>query len=323
MQCSHSNGFGGSAGCDGGKACSGKRSGAGNSDGQPNGGSLNGVCGDNDDQSAGGDGDAAFGEEFTQSFNGAADPLLRGIVGCADGLADFAQGFIFEVAEQDGRAISFVERVHGFIKQRFNVLPIFGGGVDGIHFRGNLFTQLPAGFAADHINGLAARDLIKPRGYDGIRRELVRVAGELEEGGLGNFFRQLRGADLPESGRMDQVEMAVDDFSEGVLGVSPGVTREQFQIGLTHLHKDNVSPERNPTKNLQVKRLSGTFQIGQNSGIRRLIREIARKPVVHLHAIFASACSRPMSTGSSILRSWPSGHRVALAGNGRMATKSR
>jgi len=35
--------------------------------------------------------------------------------------------------------------------------------------------------------------------------------------------------------------MSPDDFSEGVIGVVPGVTGKQFQIGIAHLHKDNVA----------------------------------------------------------------------------------
>jgi len=48
---------------------------------------------------------------------------------------------------------------------------------------------------------------------------------------------------------MDEIEMASDDFSESVLGVVPGVAREQFQIGVAHVQKDNVTAGRNPTKN--------------------------------------------------------------------------
>jgi len=94
-----------------------------------------------------------FGEEFAQAFDGAADALLRGIVGRAEGLADFAQGLILEVAEEDGSAVAVVERVHGFVEQRFDLCPVGGGGVHGIHLRGNLFAQLAACFAADDING--------------------------------------------------------------------------------------------------------------------------------------------------------------------------
>jgi len=40
---------------------------------------------------------------------------------------------------------------------------------------------------------------------------------------------------------MDEVEMASDDFGESILGVMPGVAREQFQVGIAHVQKDNVT----------------------------------------------------------------------------------
>ena len=112
------------------------------------------------------DGHAAFGEEFPQAFHGAAHALLRGVIGRAERGADFAEGFVLKVTEQHGGTIGFVERGHGFVEQRFNVRPIVGGGVHGIHLGGDLFAQLAAGFAADDINGGAAGDLIQPRAKD-------------------------------------------------------------------------------------------------------------------------------------------------------------
>ena len=61
-----------------------------------------------------------LGEEFAQSFDGAAHALLGGVIGAAEGGADFAQGFVLEIAEQDGGAVGVIERVHGFVEQRFD-----------------------------------------------------------------------------------------------------------------------------------------------------------------------------------------------------------
>jgi hypothetical protein len=54
----------------------------------------------------------------------------------------------------------------------------------------------------------------------------ARLAGEVGEGGLGDFLGQLRGADLAERGGEDQIEVAPDDFGEGILGLLPGISRE-------------------------------------------------------------------------------------------------
>ena len=184
-----------------------------------------GVSRDDDSQSARADRDAAFGKEFPQAFHGAANAFLRGIVGSAERGADFAEGFVLKITKQDGGAVGVVEFGHRFVEDRFNVCPIGGGGVHGIQLSGDLFAQLAAGFAPDDINGFPAGDLIKPRGQDGVRRELRGDAGKFGERGLGNLLGQLRRADLPECGGIDKVHMTPGEGGEGVLGVVPGVAR--------------------------------------------------------------------------------------------------
>ena len=66
---------------------------------------MNRIGGDHDHESARADGDAALGKEFAEAFHGAAHALLRGVVGRAEALADFAQGFVLEIAEQHGGAV--------------------------------------------------------------------------------------------------------------------------------------------------------------------------------------------------------------------------
>lgn len=69
--------------------------------------------------------------------------------------------------------------------------PVGGCGVDGIHLGGDLFARPAAGFAADDVDGLAAGDLVEPRGEDGSRRKPMRVVGEIDECGLGDLLCQL------------------------------------------------------------------------------------------------------------------------------------
>ena len=51
--------------------------------------------------------------------------------------------------------------------------------------------------------------------------------------------------------------MAADDFREGVLGPVPGVAREQFQIGVAHVQKDNVAGRGNPPNFLAASKSAG------------------------------------------------------------------
>src|ERR1043166_2238572 len=55
---------------------------------------------------------------------------------------------------------------------------------------------------------------------------------------------------------MDEVKMAPDEFGEGVLGVVPGVARQQFPIGVAHVQKNNVAASSDPPKNFIVR---GTY----------------------------------------------------------------
>ena len=100
--------------------------------------------------------------------------------------------------------------------------------------------------------------MIKPRTEDGVgrsarvmillvlrsglggpitRSEALGVAGEVDEGGLGDFLGKLRRANLTKRGGMDEINVATDEFGEGVLGVVAIVAREQLQIVFAHFHK--------------------------------------------------------------------------------------
>jgi hypothetical protein len=79
------------------------------------------------------------------------------------------------------------------------------------------------------------------------------MPSKFDKRSLSDLLRQLRGSDLPERGRIDQINMAPDDFCEGPLGALPGVACDQFQIGLAHVHKDNVAAKGNPPANILIK----------------------------------------------------------------------
>ena len=224
LKCGHGNGFGGDSSGGGGDSGFGQGGGSGNGSGESNGRGLDGIGGYDHDESARANGDAALSEEFAQALDGAADAFAGRVFGRAESLADFAQGFVLEVAEQDCRAVAVFERLHGFVEKGFDMGPVGGGGVHGVEFLGDLFADLAPRLAADHINGCAAGNLIKPRGEHSVGREAVRLASEVGEGGLGDFLRQLRGADLAERSGKDQINVAADDLGESILGVLPGIS---------------------------------------------------------------------------------------------------
>ena len=78
------------------------------------------------------------------------------------------------------------------------------------------------------------------------------VASEVSKNGLGDFLGELQGADLPERSGMDEINVAADEFGEGVFGAVAGVAREQLQVGFgrrfDHCRKCIAAEPENPTK---------------------------------------------------------------------------
>ena len=109
--------------------------------------------------------------------------------------------------------------MHGFVEERFDVRPVSGGGVHGIHLGGNLFAQLAASFTADDINRGAASNLIEPCRQNCARSQLVRVLRQIAENGLRYLLGQLRRPDLPQRRRIDQVEVPLDQCGKSLFGV--------------------------------------------------------------------------------------------------------
>ena len=211
---------------------------------------MNGVGGDGHDESTGADRDATFRKELAHTFHSTAQALLRSRLARAKGETYFADGFILEEAQQNGRAVGFLERVHGFIEKRFDMRPVCGGSVDGTHLGSDLFAQLESHFTANDILGFAAGHLIEPPAEDSVGRKPLRVAGEFKESGLSDLFGELRQSDLTECSRINEAEMTADDLSERVLSLVLSVACEQFEIGVAHIQKDNATENQNQTKGI-------------------------------------------------------------------------
>ena len=111
------------------------------------------------------------------------------------------------------------------------------GRVHSGKFHGNLFANLASRFAAHHVNGCATRDAIKPRGQNRVGPEFVRVVREIEEHRLRHLFRKVRRADLPQSRRVNQINMTADQRGKSIFCPVSGKLLEQFRITRCHLQK--------------------------------------------------------------------------------------
>jgi len=114
-----------------------------------------------------------------QPLHGAADALLRGVVGGLPRVAPTSRRICSRNSGAGRRRGRFRQRVPGFVQEGFDVRQS-EAWVHGIHSGGNLFAQLPAASRGPHQWQCGA-DLIKARGEMGVGCEALRIAREIRE----------------------------------------------------------------------------------------------------------------------------------------------
>jgi hypothetical protein len=176
-------------------------------------------------------------EKFPQPLNRTMDTFLSGVFTRPKSLPDFSQGFVLEIAQQKRGSVHWIQRLHGFIEQWFDLGPAGRGLVQFTHLDGDLFARLSPRFRANDINGSVARDLVKPGAQNGVRGQFGGVASEVGEDGLGDFLRELRGPDLPESGGIDQVHVPAHERGERVLRLFTAELPKQIKVVGGHIRR--------------------------------------------------------------------------------------
>ncbi|HVU25242.1 MAG TPA: hypothetical protein VHE13_14030 [Opitutus sp.] len=170
------------------------------------------------------------GEERAQAIERAGEALLSGVVGNAEGGADFAQGFVFKETKQYGGAIRFTEVRERVVEQRDELRPGIGRRVHDGGAAGGLLAGVAAGLAADQVDRGAAGDDVQPGDERRVMAERARAVGEVEEDGLGDVGGERFGAQRAFRDGVNEVEMPMDEFGEGFLGVADGVVVEQLGV---------------------------------------------------------------------------------------------
>ena len=168
----------------------------------------------------------------------AGEALLGGVFGDGEGGGDVADGFVFEIAEEEGVAVAGGEGVDGGVEVGSEVVPggrvgRVGGGCGGGHGGGGLaFVAAAAGLGADGVGGGVAGGVVEPTGEEDGRLEAGGALGEEEEDGLGGVVGEVAvAAGLAEAGVVDEVGVAVDELGEGVVVVVAGVGGEELGVG--------------------------------------------------------------------------------------------
>ena len=109
----------------------------------------------------------------------------------AERWADFAQGFVLEVAEKTAARSVSSSACHGLVKQRFDERPV-RSSLAFMAFISVAFVRATAGGIRARTTSIAVRHatLIKPGGQNGISAEFGGIAGQIGKDRLGNLLCQ-------------------------------------------------------------------------------------------------------------------------------------
>jgi RNA polymerase sigma factor (sigma-70 family) len=190
--------------------------------------------------------DTLWPELRPQLFQRAAHPFLGRVFACAQDRADFAQIPPFIKSQQDDLAVFFAQAGDGIVQQRRDPRPdVMCGFIQiSLHIR-LLFAAMAAHFASHKIAGRQACGLKQPTGKSLVMTQLHRLFCQNDKDCLRNFLGILGMANLPQSDRIDQIDMPRYQRAKSLVGIVFRVLSQQRAvIGWLHLR---ISVRR-PTK---------------------------------------------------------------------------
>jgi hypothetical protein len=143
--------------------------------------------------------EATCAEEFAQPVEGAVHPLASGVFGHTQGGADFAQAPPFKETQHERQPFGFTQAQQTLVQQRDKFFQRRGAVTPELgDFGGGHLAALAAELGADAGLGLQDGRAMKPAGDGFVAGEMRRLAGQGDEGVLGNLLRETGVADLPE-----------------------------------------------------------------------------------------------------------------------------
>jgi len=233
LQRGHGNGFGDSDGGGSRNRRTSERSGR-NGNGQSNRRGLHGVGREDDDESTCADGDATLGEEFAQPLDGTVHAFLRGLVADVESLRYLTGGLAFKVAEQQHIAILIAQLAERGVKMRGDVFPagVGFGGKQFVHDNSLLFARLPADIGADGIGCEILCRAVQPAGQDWVMGELPGVLRQRHKHALSYVLRQMRIANHPQSGGIDEVNVTAHQLGKRQFRMACGINLQELLVGL-------------------------------------------------------------------------------------------
>lgn len=103
--------------------------------------------------------------------------------------------------------------------------------VERVHGNGGLLASLTATLGADGLRRGEAGVPIEPAAERGDVGRRASLAGQIGEDGLGDILDQVRvAAHQPQRGGIDQVDVALHQLTEGLLGAALGILAQQLCV---------------------------------------------------------------------------------------------
>ena len=227
LECGHGDGLGDGCGGRGGGRCS-RKNRSGNRRSQSGRSSLDGVSGKSNAQSGGARRDATVCQQRVQFLQRPVHSHPRGIFRGSQRFAHRAEIALLEVAQQNRGAVPASELGNGFIEDGGNLSQAGAGVVpQRVHFHGLAFPGLTAPLAAHGPGGNMIRALMQPPAQHHPSGKRAALARQGDKDRLRHVLGQLCiPADQAERHRIDEVDVARDQFAKGRFGTGPGVFGE-------------------------------------------------------------------------------------------------
>ena len=191
------------------------------------------MCRENEGEPASADSNSLLEEAVADTLDGAAHPLLRGLFASAECFGHFTRRAAMKVAQEQGIAIAFGQLSQGIIEMGRDLFPnsVRFSGMQFIHGHSFLFTSTTADIGTDGFDRKILRSAMEPTGKNRAIGEPSSLPSERNENRLCDILREMRVAHHPEHGRINDVNVAANQFCKCIFRTFLAVAGEELLVG--------------------------------------------------------------------------------------------
>ena len=176
-------------------------------------------------------------EERLEIRQRARDAHTSSVLADAQCRTDFLEFLALEEPDQHRIPLARIQLAHGFIEHQPQLGLVrlrFGRGGLFLHRSGYLFAELAAMLPSDDLGSRKPGAGVEPAGEQLPSQQGTGFPGQINKHGLGHVLGQGSVAvSLTQCRRIDQRQMAANQFRKGRLGTTLGVLAQEFGI-FTH-----------------------------------------------------------------------------------------